>query len=242
MAAKRTGAIDMGRGLSVLVAGPMKPELVKLQKEHAKFLKAAAKKRKTRAALAAFSDASVANLSSLVVLAEAGGKRMLLTGDARGDKLVEGLELTGALDADEDMHVDIFKIPHHGSDRNMEKSVFQRITADHYVFSGDGEHGNPERDTLDMLRRARPASASYTIHLTYPVAEIDEAREHDWKQQQRREKARKKKKPGTRVRPNWSTAKHGLEGFFDKHPAMAARLKVNNGKRHVIELLERVGV
>lgn len=38
---------------------------------------------------------SVANLSSVVVLAAVGKKRMLLTGDARGDKILEGLELVG---------------------------------------------------------------------------------------------------------------------------------------------------
>jgi len=48
-------------------------------------------------ALAAYVDKSVPNLSSLVVLAKAGGKTMLLTGDARGDKILEGLELVGAL-------------------------------------------------------------------------------------------------------------------------------------------------
>ena len=33
------------------------------------------------------------------MLAEVGGKRMLLTGDARGDKILEGLELVGLLQA-----------------------------------------------------------------------------------------------------------------------------------------------
>jgi hypothetical protein len=32
----------------------------------------------------------------------------------------------------------------------------------HYVFSGDGEHGNPERETLEMLLEAR-GDVDYTI-------------------------------------------------------------------------------
>ena len=48
--------------------------------------------------LAAFVDKSVPNLSSIVVLAELGGKSMLLTGDARGDKILEGMELAGLLE------------------------------------------------------------------------------------------------------------------------------------------------
>ena len=45
----------------------------------------------TLAELAAFSDSSVANLSSIVVLAECGGKTMMLTGDARGDDIISGV-------------------------------------------------------------------------------------------------------------------------------------------------------
>ena len=87
------------------------------------------------------------------MLAEVGKKRILFTGDARGDKVLAGLELAGLLKADgkSTMHVDIFKVPHHGSDRNVDPIFFRRITADHYVFSGNGEHGNPERETLQMF-------------------------------------------------------------------------------------------
>ena len=53
------------------------------------------------------------------------------------------------------MHVDVLKVPHHGSSNNLDDDFFERIIADHYVFSGDGEHGNPERETLEMLFKAR---------------------------------------------------------------------------------------
>ena len=53
------------------------------------------------------------------------------------------------------MHVDLLKVPHHGSANNLDDDFFERITADHYVFSGNGEHGNPERETLEMLFDAR---------------------------------------------------------------------------------------
>ena len=45
---------------------------------------------------------------------------MLLTGDARGDKILRG-DGTGR-DAKKGgkKHVDILKVPHHGSDNNME--------------------------------------------------------------------------------------------------------------------------
>ena len=139
------------------MVGPMHDELAVLQKEHDKWLKANKDKIGVETTLAAFVDKSFTNLSSIVVLAEAEGKRMLLTGDARGDKVLGGLEMAGLLTTSGDtMHVDVLKVPHHGSaNNNIETIFFRRVTADHYVFSGDGEHGNPERETIEMLFEAR---------------------------------------------------------------------------------------
>jgi hypothetical protein len=99
------------------------------------------------------------------------------------------------------MEVDILKMPHHGSARNMEASFLQRVRGKHYVFSGNGENGNPERGTLEMLRQARPGGP-YEIHLTYPVEDIDEARRKDWATEQGKERGRRMKNSGTRIRPD----------------------------------------
>ena len=96
--------------------------------------------------LAAYVDKSVPNLSSLVLLAEVGDKRMLLTGDARGDKILEGLQVAGLMKKGGTIEIDLLKVPHHGSSNNLDDDFFTRIIARHYVFSGDGEHGNPERE------------------------------------------------------------------------------------------------
>ncbi len=241
MAAKGAKSLDLGKGLQLRVIGPMKPELKALQAQHDAFLKA--RGGTATAALAAFSDTSVPNLSSIIVLAEAGGRRMLLTGDARGDKILEGLELAGVLRPAGTIHVDVLKMPHHGSDRNMARSFLERITADHYVFSGDGEHGNPERATLEMLREARGETAEYAIHLTYPVDEIDRARKQDWEKERRKEVNRKKTKPNTVVRAGWSSKTHGLAAFFADHHGIEAKLRiVSNGAPHLIELLEPAGI
>ena len=46
-------------------------------------------------------------------------------------------EMAGLLTASGDtMHVDVLKVPHHGSANNIETTFFRRVTADHYVFSG----------------------------------------------------------------------------------------------------------
>ena len=239
--AKEDGkTINMKKGgLQLTVVGPMQPELRRLQKAYDKFLKEHPEKKKATAALAAFTkDNSIPNLSSIVVLAEVGDKRMLLTGDARGDKILQGLQLTGRLGPDKasTFHVDVLKAPHHGSARNLEPDFFERITAKHYVFSGNGDYGNPERETLEMLWKAR-GDADYTIHLTYLITDIDAMRQKDWLKEQNKE--RRNNKP---VRPDWSPAQHSLTAFFDAHETFKNKVSiVEKDKPHVINLLDEVG-
>ena len=156
----------MGHGMSFNVIGPSRERITAYQKQWDKDLEKILAKEKESASAAAFEDDSPFNLASICVLAQMQGKRMLLTGDARGDFIMEDLERENLLTKTKPMHLDILKVPHHGSDRNVDDSFFERITADHYIISGDGEHGNPERDTLEMIERAR-ATYDYTIYFTF---------------------------------------------------------------------------
>jgi hypothetical protein len=241
IADKDLESVDMGAGLELTVIGPMKADLVALHDKHEKWLKDLVRQGKSpHDVLSAYVDKSVPNLSSLVLMAEAEGKTMLLTGDARGDKIIEGLQLVGLLGPDDHspLHVNLLKVPHHGSDNNMETGFFQRITADHYVFSGDGEHGNPERATLEMLWEAR-GDAPYTVHLTYPVGEIDVERKNDWKREQAKEKKRREKNPNQVVREDWSMEVNGLGGLFDKEKDFAKKVRiVADQGPHMIDLLD----
>ena len=116
---------------------------------------------------------------------------------------------------------------------------FERITADRYVFSGNGEHGNPERESLEMLFKAR-GKDPFTVHLTYPIDEIDVERKKDWEKERAKEQAKKKKNPKTKVRPKWSAEKNSLESFFDDLKLAAGqKIKiVDETKPHVINLLD----
>lgn len=243
IAEQDSDVIELDGDLSLTVIGPMKGEVKALHKKHQDWLKKLEKDGKTpEDLLSAFVDKSVANLSSLVFLASVQGKTMLLTGDARGDKLLEGLELAGLLgnnDTDT-IHVDVLKVPHHGSAHNVATVFFERITADHYVFSGDGEHGNPERETLEMLLEAR-GTAPFTMHFTYPIAEIDAERKKDWEKQQKREKKKKETKPTQFIREDWDPAKHSLAGLFGQEPDFGNKVKVvDDGSAHLIDLLDPV--
>ena len=140
-------------GLKLTVIGPTKANLEALRKKWHAWLD---EREDARPEGAAMSDRSIPNLSSLMLLAESGGKRLLLTGDGRGDHLVQGLEETGLLEGGR-LHVDVFKLAHHGSDRNTTRELFERITADVYVASANGKDGNPDIATLEWIVEAAQA-------------------------------------------------------------------------------------
>lgn len=158
--------VTIGDGLKFTVLGPVKDRIEELQIEWNAVLekKGLATDKDGQALAAAYLDESVFNLSSIVVLAEAGKKKMLLTGDARGDDVLKALKSSGLL-KNKPLHVDLLKLPHHGSDRNVETEFFRQVTADHYVVSADGRHGNPEVSTLQMISEAR-GKDKFTVYLT----------------------------------------------------------------------------
>lgn len=132
-------------------------------------------------------DRTPANLSSITLLAEAHGKRVLLAGDGRGDHLRDALEAGGCF-TNGRAHLDVFKLPHHGSDRNVTKEILRCVTADHYVVCANGKDGNPDPPTLRwILAAAKEQERTFTLHATNRTPSIDEFAEefppaaHGWK-------------------------------------------------------------
>ncbi len=109
-------------------------------------------------------DSSIPNLASIVALAECGGRRMLLTGDARGDNVLAALSAASLSFSLQD-RLDVLKVPYHGSDRNVDLDFFRALPADHYVISANGRHHNPSVATLQMISAARPDD-DFTLHFT----------------------------------------------------------------------------
>src|SRR5262249_17387980 len=106
------------------------------------------------------------------------------------------------------------------------------------VFSGDGQHGNPERDTLRMLWDAR-GDTDYAVHLTYPIDKIDSARQVAWNKERSKELKKRKLNDKKKVRPVWSSSEHSIAAFLDSTPSFAAKvLIVDENKPHIIDLGE----
>jgi hypothetical protein len=141
-------------GAKVTVIGPLASRLEALRKEWAKALKKPTKQARQAALQELFLpsaklDKSVPNLSSIIVLVEVDGKKLLLTGDAHGDDVVSGWKEIGL--GTKPTKVDLLKMPHHGSIRNTTENFLKFFEADHYVFSADGKHDNPDAPTLEAL-------------------------------------------------------------------------------------------
>ncbi|MEW8437354.1 MAG: hypothetical protein AB2689_04275 [Candidatus Thiodiazotropha taylori] len=175
--------IDLG-GLQVTIVGPTEKDLEDLRKRWKKWLRsqkgrqqlAKIKRQAERdqrrlhaseldnltAVLLAQSSAlgdrdslTTPNLASLMLLIKEGDKSVLMTGDGHADDILNGLAIAGELDDDEMRHVNVLKVPHHGATANMTKDFAKRVIADHYVFCGNGAHGNPEPDVIDVILESR---------------------------------------------------------------------------------------
>ena len=98
------------------------------------------------------------NLASLMLYIEDGDSSILLTGDGHSDDAYRGLKVRKLLREDGSLHVSILKSFHHGSEYNTKPDFCRDVTADHYVFCGDGSHHNPDIRILKMIIASRVGS------------------------------------------------------------------------------------
>ncbi len=101
------------------------------------------------------------NLASLMLYVEESRDgqppaRFLLTGDGHPDEIILGLREHGQFDQQpEGIHVDVLKVQHHGSEHNMTSDFCRKVTADHYIFCGNGKHENPDLGVVEMIIDSR---------------------------------------------------------------------------------------
>jgi len=148
-------------GLELTVVAPDEQAVENLRK--------AWKKNRKEGITAAYNDRSPYNLSSIVVVAEFGGKSMLLTGDALGSEVMEGLEKNGLMEVGGEIEFDLVKLPHHGSQNNVAIDFFRRVKTPVYLVSGDNvKFPNPHPTSMGWLKEAR-GDDDYVIYCTYDL-------------------------------------------------------------------------
>lgn len=167
--------IKIAEGLTFNILGPSTSELDDLEEA---WNKAKSKGADPSAQAADYLNRTVPNLSSIVILAEVADPdrqtpyRMLLTGDAGCDLIWKAIQRYG-LAKDNHFHVDLLKASHHGSRHSVDQAFLEKVTADSYVFSGNGKHDNPHRDVLEWLSAARK-NQPYDAYFTNRVMITDE--------------------------------------------------------------------
>jgi hypothetical protein len=101
------------------------------------------------AATAFESDDSEANGASISLLLEHDGRSALLTGDAHSDPLVRGVTRLLEERGVDRLDVDVFKLPHHGSRRNVSVELLELVHARSYLFSTNGaSFGHPDIEAV----------------------------------------------------------------------------------------------
>ncbi|HYH83901.1 MAG TPA: MBL fold metallo-hydrolase [Pyrinomonadaceae bacterium] len=105
--------------------------------------------------LGARANVTTPNLASLMFLVEEAGKTVVLTGDGHQDDILKGLAHVKKLDGAGGIHVNVLKVQHHGSEHNIDEPFCRAVTADHYVFCGNGEHENPDLRVIQAIADSR---------------------------------------------------------------------------------------
>jgi hypothetical protein len=95
------------------------------------------------------------NLASLMLFVEEGKKTLLLTGDGHQTDILRGLEHLKKINDKKGLHVNVLKVQHHGSEHNIDEAFCRKITADHYIFCGNGEHENPDDRVVQAIMDSR---------------------------------------------------------------------------------------
>jgi beta-lactamase superfamily II metal-dependent hydrolase len=120
-------------------------------------------------------DGSEANGASIAVLAEYGGRSVLLTGDAHDDVLTATLRrLRAERGLDVPLVIDAFKLSHHGSEKNTTPQLMAEVRAGHYLISSSGDRFNhPSSDTIKLIVDTHGVEP-FALHFNYdqPNTEI----------------------------------------------------------------------
>lgn len=108
------------------------------------------------------------NLASLMLLVEENDQTLLLTGDGHWRDILHGLAFHGKLNDHDQIHVNVLKVQHHGGEHNIDQEFVSKVTADHYVFCGNGQHENPNLEALKILIDSRIGNVPFLS--THPQA------------------------------------------------------------------------
>lgn len=109
-------------------------------------------------------DKTLPNGTSIVLLAEYDGKRVLLGADSHVDRLIASLKALRK--GKKRIPIDLFKVSHHGSDRNVSKELIELIDCPLYLISTNGSYFQHPKAAA-LARILKYASSSITLAFNY---------------------------------------------------------------------------
>lgn len=111
-------------------------------------------------------DSSAANGSSIALVLEYQGKRILLPGDAHAQPLTRNLARFGQFTDEPRPRFDLVKLPHHGSDANVTAGFIAALDATRFLVSTDGM-GYAHPDDAAIARVILGAPRAPTFYCNY---------------------------------------------------------------------------
>jgi beta-lactamase superfamily II metal-dependent hydrolase len=113
-------------------------------------------------------DTSEANGSSIAVMLEYGGRRLLCTGDAFAEDLTEASDLLAREDGVSRLQVVAAKLSHHGGKKNTSVELVKKLRCTNWLVSTDGStYGHPDGASLARVVRHANAASDPTLHFNY---------------------------------------------------------------------------
>ncbi|MES2063555.1 MAG: AVAST type 1 anti-phage system MBL fold metallo-hydrolase Avs1a [Bacteroidota bacterium] len=122
-------------------------------------------------------DTGVTNGSSIGFILEMPGKNLLLLGDAHPAVIERGLI---KYQPEGTIVFDLIKLAHHGSYNNISLGLLQRTDSSIYVFSANGKHGHPDKETIAHIV-CRKADFLRTLYFNYQTESSEFFNREDWK-------------------------------------------------------------
>lgn len=116
------------------------------------------------------------NKSSIAFILECDGKKILMSGDARADNIVNYLKRQG-YSSQNPLCLDCMKVSHHGSRNNISVELLDLISCEKFIISTDGGYGksyHPDRETIAKLlcHPCRNLAVKRHLYFNYPLSKI----------------------------------------------------------------------